>query len=138
MMMDPLECTVKKFNNYSVLNCIGQGSFGRIYSVVDQNYYPFAIKIECRQKPPILEKLSINLLNIEYHLLTILKNEIGFAKCFTFEHSLINGQPFLVMEKLYKNLQQLFQYYNRSFSIKTILHIAEQTISRIETVHKFK
>lgn len=136
--MKSLECNVKKFNNYFVLNCIGQGTFGRIYSVVDQNSCPYAIKIAEFNRLPNQHKLSINYLSIEYQLLTLLKNENGFVKCFAFEHSLINGQPFLVMEKLYKNLQQLFYHSNKSFTMKTILHIALQTISRIETVHQFK
>eukprot|EP00826_Nyctotherus_ovalis_P064785 TRINITY_DN9510_c0_g4_i1.p2 TRINITY_DN9510_c0_g4~~TRINITY_DN9510_c0_g4_i1.p2 ORF type:complete len:348 (-),score=108.02 TRINITY_DN9510_c0_g4_i1:176-1219(-) len=41
----------------------------------------------------------------------------------------------MVMELLGPNIEALLEYFNRSFSDKTVLMLAEQMISRIESVH---
>lgn len=63
-----------------------------------------------------------------------LQNETGFPKVYWFGAEAY--YDVLVFELLGPSLEDLFEYCERKFSLKTILLIAEQTISRMECIHK--
>ncbi|KAJ6245154.1 casein kinase 1-like protein [Anaeramoeba flamelloides] len=72
-------------------------------------------------------------LNYEYKLYQIFKGHPGFPKVYHF--GIYNYQHFMIMDYLGPNLETLFNYCQRKFSLKTILMIIDQLICRIEQVH---
>ncbi|UXI16522.1 protein-tyrosine kinase 2-beta-like [Sarcoptes scabiei] len=79
-------------------------------------------------------KKGKELLRNEYKIYQILRQKssklIGFVRC--------DGDPnkFLVMQKLDKNLDELFKIHRRNFPMNTILNLAIEMISRVETLHR--
>ena len=68
----------------------------------------------------------------EYKILSVLKAE-GFPK--VYKHGTEGDFSVMVMERLGKNLETLFNECHRTFSLKTVLLIAEQAVKRIEYLH---
>ena len=107
------------------------GSFGDIYlgtHITTQE--EVAIKLEsCKSRHPQLA--------YEYRLYRILQNKTGTVA------GIPNVRWFgkegdynvLVMDLLGPSLEDLFNYCNRRFTLKTVLMLAEQLISRIEYIH---
>lgn len=114
-------------NKYRLGRKIGSGSFGDIYlgtniSTVEE----VAIKLECvKTKHPQL--------HIEAKFYKMMQGGVGIPNikwCGT-----EGDYNVLVMELLGPSLEDLFNFCNRKFSIKTVLLLADQMISRIEYVH---
>lgn len=116
-------------NRYQVGRLIGSGSFGDIYVGVDiHTHEEVAIKIEntnavkCPQLP------------VEADLLSKLKMGSGIPKVhYSGKQGFYNV---MVMDLLGPSLEDLFGYCSRQFTLKTVLLLAEQMLSRIEFVHK--
>ncbi|XP_057311777.1 casein kinase I-like [Hydractinia symbiolongicarpus] len=106
---------------------IGSGSFGDIYlgSSITTNE-EVAIKLEClKSKHPQL--------HIEAKFYRMMQGGVGIPSikwCGT-----EGDYNVLVMELLGPSLEDLFNFCNRKFSIKTVLLLADQLISRLEYVH---
>ncbi|XP_023227492.1 casein kinase I-like [Centruroides sculpturatus] len=114
---------------YTLSKKLGKGSFGDIYIGEDRdNGEKVAIKLErnCIGKPS-------NLLS-ESKIYNILKKGTGIPdiKCYECNNTRYNA---LVMELLGPSLGDLFAYCNYRFSLKTVLMLANQMISRLEYVH---
>ncbi|CAH3137564.1 casein kinase I-like [Pocillopora verrucosa] len=114
-------------NKYRLGRKIGSGSFGDIYlgtniSTVEE----VAIKLECvKTKHPQL--------HIEAKFYKMMQGGVGIP---TIKWCGTEGDyNVLVMELLGPSLEDLFNFCNRKFSIKTVLLLADQMISRIEYVH---
>ncbi|CAG9333167.1 unnamed protein product [Blepharisma stoltei] len=106
---------------------IGKGSFGDIYLGCNtQTHEEVAIKLEnIRSRHPQLL--------FESKIYRILQGGIGIPTIYWFG---IEGEyNVLVMDLLGPSLEDLFSFCNRRFSLKTVLILAEQMISRIEFVH---
>lgn len=88
-----------------------------------------AIKLEST-KNDALQKL-----HIEYSAYERLKAEKGIPTIYFFgKHDDLYNV--LVMQQLDLNLEQLFQLCQRNFSMKTILYITIQLLSRFEAIHR--
>ncbi|XP_032230390.2 casein kinase I isoform X2 [Nematostella vectensis] len=114
-------------NKYRLGRKIGSGSFGDIYLGTSiSTGEEVAIKLECvKTKHPQL--------HIEAKFYKMMQGGVGIP---TIKWCGTEGDyNVLVMELLGPSLEDLFNFCNRKFSIKTVLLLADQTISRIEYVH---
>lgn len=106
---------------------IGSGSFGDIY--LGENivtHEEVAIKLECvKTKHPQL--------HIEAKLYKLMSGGIGIPQVrwcgFEGEYNV------MVMELLGPSLEDLFNFCSRKFSLKTVLLLADQMLSRISYIH---
>ncbi|KAK2190249.1 hypothetical protein NP493_85g04011 [Ridgeia piscesae] len=106
---------------------IGSGSFGDIYLGTDiTNAEEVAIKLECvKTKHPQL--------HIESKIYKMMQGGVGIP---TVKWSGGEGDyNVMVMELLGPSLEDLFNFCSRKFSLKTVLLLADQLISRIEYIH---
>jgi serine/threonine protein kinase len=116
---------------YSIGKKIGSGSFGDIYLGRNINTNEeVAIKLESvKSRHPQLA--------YEYRLYKILQNKagtvVGIPNVRWFGKE--GDYNVLVMDLLGPSLEDLFNYCNRKFSLKTVLMLADQLISRIEYIH---
>eukprot|EP00357_Protocruzia_adherens_P034385 CAMPEP_0115005630 /NCGR_PEP_ID=MMETSP0216-20121206/19995_1 /TAXON_ID=223996 /ORGANISM="Protocruzia adherens, Strain Boccale" /LENGTH=330 /DNA_ID=CAMNT_0002372011 /DNA_START=61 /DNA_END=1053 /DNA_ORIENTATION=- len=106
---------------------IGSGSFGDIYLGTNiQTNEEVAIKLESiKSKHPQLL--------FESKLYRILQGGIGIPNLHWY--GLEGDYNVMVLDLLGPSLEDLFNYCNRKFSLKTVLLLADQMISRIEFLH---
>ncbi|EED11629.1 serine/threonine-protein kinase vrk, putative [Talaromyces stipitatus ATCC 10500] len=114
-------------NKYRVESKIGSGSFGDIYigfNIISGE--EVAIKLESvKAKHPRLKH--------EAHVYKHLVGGVGipFVHWFGTEY----GYDVMVIDLLGPSLEDLFNFCNRKFSLKTVLLLADRLISRIEYIH---
>lgn len=114
-------------NKYRLGRKIGSGSFGDIYLGTDiTNAEEVAIKLECvKTKHPQL--------HIESKIYKMMQGGVGIP---TIKWCGAEGDyNVMVMELLGPSLEDLFNFCSRKFSLKTVLLLADQMISRIEYIH---
>jgi len=114
-------------NKYRLGRKIGSGSFGDIYLGTNiTNNEEVAIKLE-----PV--KTKHPQLFYESKLYKVLSGGVGipYVKWFGVE----GDYNVLVMDLLGPSLEDLFNYCNRRFSLKTVLMLADQLLRRIEYIH---
>ncbi|KAK2951950.1 putative Casein kinase I [Blattamonas nauphoetae] len=106
---------------------IGAGSFGYVYrAVVLGTGEEVAVKTESSTcKSPCLY--------YETRLYRVLQGGVGIPNVRWY--GVDSGYNIMVMDLLGSSLDDLFVKCNRRFSLKTVLLIAEQVISRIEYIH---
>ncbi|CAG0920091.1 unnamed protein product [Notodromas monacha] len=114
-------------NKYRLGRKIGSGSFGDIYLGTNiSTGEEVAIKLECtKTKHPQL--------HIESKFYRMMQGGIGIplVKWCGSE----GDYNVMVMELLGPSLEDLFNFCSRKFSLKTVLLLADQLISRIEYIH---
>lgn len=106
---------------------IGSGSFGELYLGVNvQNGEEVAIKLESvKTKHPQL--------HYESKLYMLLQGGTGIPHLKWFG---VEGEyNIMVIDLLGPSLEDLFNYCNRKFSLKTVLMLADQLINRVEYMH---
>eukprot|EP00163_Fabomonas_tropica_P013634 TRINITY_DN2518_c1_g3_i6.p1 TRINITY_DN2518_c1_g3~~TRINITY_DN2518_c1_g3_i6.p1 ORF type:complete len:314 (-),score=86.90 TRINITY_DN2518_c1_g3_i6:938-1879(-) len=114
-------------NKYRIGRKIGSGSFGELYLGVNiTNGEEVAIKLE-----PV--KTKHPQLLYESKLYKILSGGVGIPNVRWY--GVEGDYNVMVMDLLGPSLEDLFNYCNRRFSVKTVLMLADQMISRIEYVH---
>eukprot|EP00096_Caligus_rogercresseyi_P011984 TRINITY_DN488_c0_g1_i3.p1 TRINITY_DN488_c0_g1~~TRINITY_DN488_c0_g1_i3.p1 ORF type:complete len:376 (-),score=74.14 TRINITY_DN488_c0_g1_i3:601-1728(-) len=114
-------------NRYRLGRKIGSGSFGDIYLGTDiTTFEEVAIKLECiKTKHPQL--------HLESRFYRILQGGVGIP---VMKWAGSEGDfNVLVMELLGPSLEDLFNYCSRRFSLKTVLLLADQLITRIQFIH---
>lgn len=114
-------------NKYRLGRKIGSGSFGDIYlGTTISTGEEVAIKLECiKTKHPQL--------HIESKFYKIMQGGIGIP---TIKWCGSEGDyNVMVMELLGPSLEDLFNFCQRRFSLKTVLLLADQMISRIDYIH---
>ncbi|KAK0421164.1 hypothetical protein QR680_015090 [Steinernema hermaphroditum] len=106
---------------------IGSGSFGEIYLGENlQTQEEVAIKLEC-------VKTKHQQLHYESRIYKIMAGGVGIPQIkWTGREGQYN---IMVMDLLGPSLEDLFNFCNRRFTMKTILMLADQMIDRIEYIH---
>ncbi|EDW39205.1 GL13966 [Drosophila persimilis] len=114
-------------NKYRLGRKIGSGSFGDIYLGTTINTgEEVAIKLECiRTKHPQL--------HIESKFYKTMQGGIGIPRIIWCGSE--GDYYVMVMELLGPSLEDLFNFCSRRFSLKTVLLLADQMISRIDYIH---
>lgn len=112
---------------YVLRKRLGAGSFGEIYSgehIISHEHV--AIKLEQKDARPAQ-------LHNESRTYKILSGGVGIPSVKWF--GLEGDYNVMVMDLLGKSIEDLFVQRQRNFSLKTVLMIADQMISRIEYIH---
>ncbi|OHS96658.1 Casein kinase I isoform delta-like protein [Tritrichomonas foetus] len=114
-------------SKYRLKKRIGAGSFGEIYSGENvTSHEEVAIKLESvRTRPPQL--------SIESKIYKVLSGGVGIPSIKWY--GVEGDYNVLVMELLGKSIEDLFSSCQRKFTLKTVLMLADQFISRIEYIH---
>jgi len=112
---------------YRIGKKIGSGSFGDIYLGVNIiSGEEVAIKLEsCKAKHPQLE--------YEAKVYKTLAGGVGVP--FVRWYGIECDYNAMVIDLLGPSLEDLFNFCNRKFSLKTVLLLADQLVSRIEYIH---
>ncbi|XP_035696211.1 casein kinase I-like isoform X2 [Branchiostoma floridae] len=121
------EMELRVGNKYRLGRKIGSGSFGDIYLGTNiANMEEVAIKLECvKTKHPQL--------HIESKFYKMMQGGVGIP---TIKWCGVEGDyNVMVMELLGPSLEDLFNFCSRKFTLKTVLLLADQLISRIEYIH---
>lgn len=112
---------------YKLVREIGSGSFGDVYLAIDlTNQEKVAVKLEsqnARQPRLVHEKKLYN----------SLQGGVGIPQIRWYGQEM--DYNVLVMDLLGPSLEDLFNFCSRRFTMKTVLMLADQMISRIEYVH---
>lgn len=115
-------------NQFKMGKKIGSGSFGEIYLALDVNSNrEVAVKFELLnvKRPQLIE---------EVRLLKEFQGEEGFPR---FKWYGREGEyHIMVIELLGPSLEDMFAYCGRKLSLKTVILLAIQLITRIERMHK--
>ena len=133
---DNLLPKIPLLENFKIIEKLGQGSFGSIYSAYLHKFtsksknFPsqYAVKIETFD-PTNSISLSNRTLSREAKFLYMLKETLGFPRifyCSTFQDRTI-----LIMERLGENLEMVFNRLERIFTLQTVVLIADQTLTRL-------
>ena len=125
--MKPVIISTKNNQDFEVQYRLGQGSFGIIFFAKDlKTNKEYALKIEEHSdKYPQLSK--------EYSIYRRLSGGHGIAKVHWFSRE--EDFNIMCMQLLGPSISHFFNYCNRRFSLKTVLMIADQLISRLEYMH---
>ncbi|CAH8610020.1 unnamed protein product [Schistosoma bovis] len=113
-------------NKYRLGRKIGSGSFGEIYLGTDiTNDEEVAIKLECvKAKHPQLQ--------IEAKIYKLMQGGVGIP-CLKWSGT-EGDYNVLVIQLLGPSLEDLFNFCGRRFKLKTVLLLADQTITRVEYI----
>lgn len=113
--------------NYRLGRKIGSGAFGEIYIGTDiSSCEEVAIKLE-----PVTAKNPQ--LGFEYKVYRLLKGGIGIP--LVYYYGVEGTFNVMVMELLGPSLEDLFNYCNRRFTLKTVCMLAQEMLLRVEYLH---
>ncbi|KAJ5550629.1 hypothetical protein N7461_005327 [Penicillium sp. DV-2018c] len=114
--------------HYRVGKKIGEGSFGVIFEGTNLlNNQQVAIKFEPR-------KSDAPQLRDEYRTYKILVGCPGIPNVYYFGQEGLHN--ILVIDLLGPSLEDLFDHCNRRFTTKTVVMVAKQMLSRVQTIHE--
>ncbi|CAG8476844.1 833_t:CDS:10 [Ambispora leptoticha] len=114
--------------HYRVGKKIGEGSFGVIFEGTNLlNNQQVAIKFEPR-------KSDAPQLRDEYRTYKILQGSPGIPNVYYFGQEGLHN--ILVIDLLGPSLEDLFDMCGRKFSIKTVVMVAKQMLTRVQTIHE--
>ena len=123
------QCTILINKEWKLLYKLGSGSFGETYEAINESTGKrFAVKLEKYENNK--NKLK---LNDEYKCYKIFRGVEGVPQ--TYHFGQLYEYQCLVLELLGPSLEDLFNFCNRKFSIKTVSLLALQMLDVIERVH---
>ncbi|KAK7465287.1 serine/threonine protein kinase [Stygiomarasmius scandens] len=124
-----MAANIQVVGKYRLSKKIGSGSFGNIYLGINIiTGEQAAIKLESvKAKHPQL--------NYEYRVYKELAGGHGVGVPSVRWFGTEGGFNIMVLDLLGPSLEDLFNFCNRKFSLKTVLLLADQLISRIEYIH---
>ena len=112
---------------YHLIKKLGHGSFGEVYLASDSaTGASVAVKFE-------KTSTARSLLQREQVLYTLLRGRPGVPKLYTFTSD--KAYNILVIDLLGPSLEDLFVECGRRLSLKCVLMVADQLLSRLETLH---
>eukprot|EP01065_Artemidia_motanka_P042575 TRINITY_DN573_c0_g1_i2.p1 TRINITY_DN573_c0_g1~~TRINITY_DN573_c0_g1_i2.p1 ORF type:complete len:303 (+),score=139.41 TRINITY_DN573_c0_g1_i2:69-977(+) len=117
-------------NKYRIGRKVGGGSFGDIYQGTNiQTGEPVAIKLEPvkTRHPQLLYESRL------YKILNSGSGAVGIPRVHWY--GVEGDYNVMVIDLLGPSLEDLFNFMNRKFTVKTTLMLADQLISRVEFVH---
>ncbi|CAD8142456.1 unnamed protein product [Paramecium pentaurelia] len=116
-------------NRFFISQKIGEGSFGSVFKVNDQNNnnMAFAIKIQS-------EDDETNLLEREIKVLIELRKYQGFPQIKFYGQE--RGQTYCIMQMLGQNLEQIFKKLGNVMNLGSVLRLGIQMIERIAIMHQ--
>ena len=119
--------SVPDIKGYKLIKRLGKGAFGEVYKALEiQTDNIVAIKVEAKEKISRLEHEKV--------IYDLLKEETGFPRIYKIKKQRKNN--IFIMDYLGPSLEDLFDFCNNKFSIKTVLMIGIQILNRIESLHK--
>ena len=122
------EITLTKNYKLYLNKKLGHGAFGEIFKGVEiSTHKELAIKCESVQEN------KTSLLKNEIEILTYLNGTKGIPKIYP--NLFTKKYNFMLLELLGPNLDDLFHFCNKKFSLSTVLSIGLQMLERIETIH---
>ena len=108
---------------------LGGGAFGKIFSCLNNKTKEI---YACKLEKSDLEKSQ---LSNEYRILSLLKNNDYFPKCYKYFNSQIGYA--LILERLGSNLGVIMSKLpNKKFSMKSALMIINQSLERLKLIHE--
>mmetsp|Transcript_41146 Transcript_41146/g.36473 ORF Transcript_41146/g.36473 Transcript_41146/m.36473 type:complete len:200 (-) Transcript_41146:466-1065(-) len=126
--LDTKKQTIIVGKKYCLRERLGGGSFGQIYLAKNiENEHNVAIKLERKSSSQNLT------LSREARVLSDLIGETGFPNIYHYGKE--DHFCYMVMSLLGLNLEKLFKMTSRKLSLKTVLMIVDQMLTRIETLH---
>nr|XP_051683751.1 casein kinase I [Oryctolagus cuniculus] len=114
-------------DKYKLLRKIGSGGFGDIFlavSVTDGKQWAVKLESQHAASPTLRE---------EHRLYKILQGGVGIPRIQWYGQE--RDYNVLVMDLLGPSLEDLFNLCSRRFTLKTVLMLADQMITRLEYVH---
>jgi serine/threonine protein kinase len=113
--------------DYTIVKKIGEGAFGTVFKAHKKSEPDifYAIKVEPHNIDSRLE--------YEVDIYKKLDGEVGFPKIYDFKKT--KKHNIAIMEYLGPTLEELFEFCNNKFSLKTTLMIGIQILNRIEKIH---
>ena len=119
--------SIPDIKGFKIIKRLGKGAFGVVYKAIDKKTNRTrAIKIETKNKVARLDH--------ERKIYDLLIKETGFPKIYKMLKS--KKHNIFIMDYLGPSLEDLFDFCNNKFSIKTVLMIGIQILNRIESLHK--
>lgn len=129
--MDKQTNVLKSFlinNRYKVKHIIDRGTSASVYAGTDkQTKKKVAIKVESADAP-------LQVIPDEITVYQKINNRDGFPQMLYSGKE--KGFNILVMEMLDVSLKHMFNKFNKHFSLKTVLKLAEQTLLLLKTLHE--
>jgi serine/threonine protein kinase len=130
-----MTATVLGAGRFTVKHRVGTGCFGDVYVATDSTTNKdVAMKVETMSDQGVQKSMLKFEFNVYQHLIDEENRVVGIAYVHYF--GIENDHAVMACDLLGPSLEELFNYCNRQFSLKTVLHLAEQMINRIEHVHK--
>lgn len=122
----------KTLTDYRIIKKIASGAFGEIHLVLNEKTTKkMAVKIE--------KKKHLRQLKHEYNVyLNIYDSNVDFIpRVYCYKEFLLNDEPVngMFMDLLGHSLQELFDFCDKRFTLKTVLMLGEMILSRIEYIH---
>ena len=117
------------FSKYILLSRIGKGSFGEVFRCEEiSTSKKKAVKVAIHSNSN--KKQLVN----EIMIYRQIQGGLGISNVFWYGNE--GNATVMVMDLLGTNLEDFFNQQKRNFSIKTVLLLADQMISRVEFLHK--